>query len=102
MRPIHKLLLRSYYTPNLLIESKYYPLIKDVITVLNSNDKAIKTYYNKLTKNDAEKVSTINQMRKYIYFQKIHNVLLGTITSRSMLFSKLFISIKEECSDGPY
>jgi hypothetical protein len=102
LRPIHKLLLISYYTPNLLIESKYYPLIKDAVTVLNSNDKAIKKHYNELAKNDIEKVSTLNQMRKYIYFQKIHNVLLNTITSRNMLFSKLFISIKEECSDGPY
>lgn len=99
---IHKLLLKSYYNPNLLIQSKYYHLIKDVVTVLNSNEKAVKTYYNELTKDDLEKVSTIHQMRKYIYFQKIHNVLLNTITSRSMLFSKLFISIEEECSEGPY
>lgn len=99
---IHKFLLRSYYNPNLLIESRYYPLIKDAVTVLNSNDKAIKKHYNELTKNDGKKVSTIDQMRKHIYYQKIHNVLLNTITSRSILFSKLFISIKEECSDGPY
>ena len=99
---IHKLLLKSYYNPNLLIQSKYYHLIKDVVTVLNSNEKAIKTYYNELTKDDLEKVSTIDQMRKYIYSQKIQNVLLNTITSRSMLFSNIFISIEEECSDGPY
>lgn len=99
--PIHQLLLRAYYNPKLLIQSEYYPLIKNAANILNSTDVAIKRYYNKITKDDAEKVSNVELMRKHIYSQKIENVLLDTVTTRYLLFQKLFISTQEECHDGP-
>ncbi|MGB0895858.1 MAG: hypothetical protein ACPGU9_06425 [Flavobacteriaceae bacterium] len=99
---LHKLLLKSFYNTDLLKSSEYYLLVKKAVSILNSDDNTITVYYNKLVENDAERVSTIDQMKKHIYAQKIHNPLISTVQSRYQLFSNLFISIEENCSDGPY
>jgi hypothetical protein len=94
-------ILKSSGNPKYLLDSEHYSMIKVAAVVLNSSDKEIKKYFFKEFREE-DKMTSIENMKEFIFEVKVVNALYDSFKSRYEIFTGLFDRITENCTDGPY